>query len=168
MALKRTGFKRPERPEKAPKTLQKLVRQGVTGPMKLTAIPKTEAKRNPHLLAMAKGKPCLMQVPGVCNNNPETTVAAHSNSKEHGKAGARKADDCYSVWACHACHSWLDQGKGAQDRAMSDPCWTMAFLRQMIEWGKITDSGSKKDKAAAEWALEQVHQGDFLDKLAGS
>lgn len=133
-----------------------MYRQGVTGPATLTALPKTEAKRNPHLLAMAKGKPCLMQVPGVCNNNPETTVAAHSNSHEHGKAGARKADDCYSVWACYACHAWLDQGQGAQNRKVADELFKAAWARQRTEWDKLTDSTNDKDKAAAQWALEQI------------
>ena len=163
--MKRSGFKRPEKPAKAPKAMPKLYRQGVTGPVTLTALPKTEAKRNPHLLAMAKGKSCLLRVPGVCNNNPETTVAAHSNSHEHGKAGARKADDCYSVWACYACHSWLDQGQGAQNRQVADTLFDMALLKQMIEWGEIKDSGNAKDKAAAEWALEHIHSGDALDKM---
>ena len=154
--MKRSGFKRPEKPAKAPKAMPKMYRQGVTGPATLTALPKTEAKRNPHLLAMAKGKPCLMQVPGVCNNNPETTVAAHSNSHEHGKAGARKADDCYSVWACYACHAWLDQGQGAQNRKVADELFKAAWARQRTEWDKLTDSTNDKDKAAAQWALEQI------------
>lgn len=168
MTLKRSGFKRPQKPAKAPKTMQKLYRQGVAGPVTLTALPKSEAKRNAHLLAMAKGKPCMMQLPGICNNNPETTVAAHSNSQEHGKAGARKADDCYSVWACYACHSWLDQGKGAQDRKHGQAVWNTAMRRQMGEWEKITDGLNQKDKAAAEWALEQIHKDKFLYKLTGN
>ncbi len=165
--MKRSGFKRPEKPTKTPKTLQKLYRQGVAGPVTLTSMPKTEAKRNPHLLAMAKGKPCLMRVPGVCNNNPETTVAAHSNSHEHGKSMGRKAQDFFSVWACASCHHWYDQGQGAQNRAVADSLFKTALLRQMIEWGKLTDSGNAKDKAAAEWALEQIHSGDALDKMTG-
>lgn len=163
--MKRSGFKRPEKPAKAPKAMPKLYRQGVTGPVTLTAMPKTEAKRNPHLLAMAKGKPCLLRVPGVCNNNPETTVAAHSNSHEHGKAYTRKADDCFSVWACNACHDWLDTGQGARNREVADSLFKAALYRQMVEWGRIIDSGNAKDKAAAEWALQHIHSGDALDKI---
>lgn len=117
-------------------------------------IPKTTAQRNPHLLKMARGRDCLMNVPGVCSYNPETVVAAHSNSHMHGKAGARKADDCYSVWACHACHSWLDQGQGAQNREMAQAYWDSAMLRQVIEWGKIAKTGKPKDREAAQWALD--------------
>lgn len=155
--MKRSGFKRPERPAKAPKTLQKLYRQGVEAKSTLTAMPKTEAKRNPHIMAMAMGKPCLMRVPGVCNNDPETTVAAHSNSHEHGKAGARKADDCYSVWACYACHAWLDQGQGAQNRNEGDAAWKNAFVRQTKQWTEIYGhSNDPKDKEAAHWALSNL------------
>ena len=160
--MKRSGFNRPEKPAKTPKTLQTLYRQGVTGPVTLTALPKTEAKRNPHLLAMAKGKPCLLRVPGVCNNNPETTVAAHSNCHEHGKAHTRKADDFYSVWACYACHTWLDQGQGAQNRQVADELFKEAWARQQTEWDKLTDSTNAKDKAAAQWALEQITKSHII------
>ena len=119
---------------------------------------KTTAHRNPHLLALARGKDCLMRVPGVCNHNPETVVAAHSNSAQHGKAGARKADDEYSVWACSACHSWFDQGAGARNREIAMRTFQSALLRQLREWVHIAlDQQSKaKDRAAASWALEQL------------
>lgn len=119
---------------------------------------KTTAHRNPHLLAMAKGQNCLMRVPGVCNHNPETVVAAHSNSSTHGKAGARKADDEFSVWACSACHSWFDQGAGARNREMSMRTFQRALLQQVREWARIAyDPLAKaKDRAAASWALEQL------------
>lgn len=75
------------------------------------AAPKPEVHRNAALLEMARGRPCLLQFPDVCRNpDTETTVAAHSNWSDHGKAGARKADEPFSVWSCYACHSLLDQG----------------------------------------------------------
>ena len=121
---------------------------------------KTEAHRNAHLLAMAKGQRCLMNVPGVCNHNPETVVAAHSNSSMHGKAGGRKADDEFSVWACHACHAWYDQGAGARDRENGQRMFTRALLQQVREWARIAyDPLCKaKDRAAASWALEQLQK----------
>lgn len=122
--------------------------------------PKTTAQRNPHLLSMASGRQCLMNAPGVCNHNPETVVAAHSNSAMHGKAGARKADDQFSVWACHACHAWYDQGGGAIDRELGQRTFIRALLRQTREWARITkDPLSKaKDRAASAWALEQLQK----------
>lgn len=163
--MKRSGFKRPEKPAKAPKAMPKLYRQGVTGPVTLTALPKTEAKRNPHLLAMAKGKLCLMEIPGICNHNPETTVAAHSNWHEHGKSLGRKADDQYTVWACSDCHSYIDQNP--ETREIARHWWHKAWERQRAEWDKLTDSKDPKDKAAAEWALQHIHSNDALDKMTG-
>jgi hypothetical protein len=81
--------------------------------------PKTEPQRNPALLAMARGQRCLLQVPGVCQPDPTTTVACHSNQSVHGKAGARKADDHWHVHGCAACHRWLDQARPRPPRRSS-------------------------------------------------
>ena len=128
---------------------------------------KTEQHRNPHLLAMARGKPCLFRLPDICNFDPETTVACHSNQRAHGKGGARKADDEYSAWGCFACHSWLDQGRAdpyAKLLAFMD-----AHLAQVCEWRAIAGSATTdpKDRAAAQWALNHLNatpvgQGDTL------
>ena len=66
--------------------------------------------RSPKLLAHARGKDCMVNLPGVCNRNPETVVAAHSNWLEHGKGGAMKASDAFHAWSCSACHYEIDQG----------------------------------------------------------
>jgi len=46
-----------------------------------------------------------------------------------------KAEDCYSIWACARCHSWLDQGKGSkiEKNAHFDERWPY----QVYEWRKI-------------------------------
>jgi len=118
---------------------------------------KTVAHRNPHLLSMARGRPCLFRIPGVCNFDPETTVACHSNSNAHGKAGARKADDEYSAWGCFACHSHIDQGKG--DATVKELAFMDAHLAQVSEWQAIADSAAAhpKDRAAARWALDHLN-----------
>ena len=54
----------------------------------------------------AKGRPCMVQVPGVCNNSPETTVLAHLNVPGLNV----KAHDLHGAWACSNCHAWLDYG----------------------------------------------------------
>lgn len=119
---------------------------------------KTIAHRNPHLLAMARNKPCMLQVPHVCNRNDATTVTAHSNGAKHGKAGARKADDHYSVWGCSACHSWLDQGGGARNREQGEFYFNRALVRQCREWARIAydPCEKKKDRDAATWALDRL------------
>lgn len=56
----------------------------------------------------ARGMPCQVRLPGICNFNPETTVLAHlrmaglcgTGIKPHALIGA---------WACSACHDALDR-----------------------------------------------------------
>lgn len=67
-----------------------------------------EPIRSRDLLDSARGAPCTMQVPGVCNHDWSTTVSAHIHDETFGFG--EKADDCSSVHACAACHAWLDQG----------------------------------------------------------
>ena len=53
----------------------------------------------------AKGQPCTMRLPGICNGNPETTVLAHAN----GAGMGMKADDFDAADMCSDCHSAFDQ-----------------------------------------------------------
>lgn len=60
----------------------------------------------------ARGEPCLMRIPGVCNGNPETTVLAHIRGS--GNAGkGMKPPDVSGVFACSACHDVIDRREGA-------------------------------------------------------
>lgn len=115
--------------------------------------PKTKAHRNGHLRYMARGMPCLLRVPGVCTQDRATVVCCHSNLSTHGKAGARRADDQYSVWGCSACHSWLDQGSAP--RAQKTATFMAAHLAQVLEWRAIAfdTRSAPRDRAAALWAL---------------
>lgn len=153
--LRRTGFRKatyvPAPP--APPTRGRMASMV---PALLKPAPKTVPWRNPHLLDMAKGKPCLFRLPGVCNHNPETTVAAHSNLSIHGKAGARKADDCYSVWACSACHAWLDPGPASAEEKAA--VFMAAHASQVLEWRRIAmdRTADRKDRASAIAALTRL------------
>lgn len=120
---------------------------------------KSEARRNPFLLTMARGQRCLLKVSGVCCGDPATTVAAHSNWSEHGKAGVRKADDCYHVWACFACHTWLDQGPAPAEEKRR--CWDAAFEWMKEIWMDVVcgfQHATPKERAAAQWALDCVNK----------
>jgi hypothetical protein len=136
------------------------------------AVPKTTAHRNAHLRDMARGMPCLLRVPGVCSHDRATVVCCHSNLSIHGKAGARKADDHYSVWGCAACHQWLDRGPAP--RAQKFSAFMAAHLAQVLEWRAIAfDSRSApRDRAAAQWALDllnfQPNQRAALDGQAAA
>jgi hypothetical protein len=125
---------------------------GTTGPA-----PKSEAKRNQALREMAQGRKCLLRVFDLCTGDTAMTVACHSNWSEHGKAGARKADDTYMVWGCGACHRWLDQGpaKAEVKRAR----FTLAHMDQVIEWRRVaSDPGEPvRFRKAAQWALDELN-----------
>jgi hypothetical protein len=117
--------------------------------------PKTVEIRKPTLLAMAKDRPCLLGVPSVCNFNPLTTVACHSNQSVHGKAGARKADDHYSVWGCFACHTWLDQEGAPYEVKVAR--FEQALAKQIECWRVVAadPTESTTNRKAARWALFQ-------------
>lgn len=117
------------------------------------AAPKTAPLRNPALLRLARGMPCLLLVPGCCNHRVDTTVACHSNLSVHGKAGARKADDCWSCWGCSACHSWLDQGPAPLTHKTA--VFMSGMARQVEFWRQIAVDTARPeaDRNAATWAL---------------
>ena len=78
-------------------------------PLKATTIrasgrrPKmTEARKS------AKGQPCMVRIPGVCNGNPETTVLAHYRLAGYCGTGL-KPDDDMAAWACFECHQAVDR-----------------------------------------------------------
>ena len=161
-----TGFKRRLLPARqstvaeGARTLPAATRRGTyAAPPAAAAIPKTPRREIPHLLAMARGMPCLFEIKGVCNHDSATTVAAHSNWSEHGgKGGARKADDCFSAWCCAACHDWLDRGPA--DGAIKKTAFLLAHLDQVLMWRDIASgitNAPAKDRAAAALALEQLN-----------
>lgn len=122
------------------------------------AVPKPQERRNPHLLAMAKDMPCLLAIAGVClGHNSQTSVACHSNFSRHGKGGARKADDHYTVWGCMACHRWLDQGPAPIEEKQA--AFDLAHQAQLIAWADIACDSchiySPQERKAAQWALDQ-------------
>jgi len=74
--------------------------------MKRTRKPLTRIQRE------AKGKPCMVRVPG-CDGGGDTTVLAHYRLS--GLCGTgMKPPDIIGAWCCDPCHSKIDQ------RAKSD------------------------------------------------
>lgn len=55
----------------------------------------------------ARGKPCLVRVPGVCNHDPATTVLAHYRLAGYCGTGI-KPPDTLAAYACSACHDAID------------------------------------------------------------
>lgn len=62
--------------------------------------------RSKKLKASSKGKPCTLNIAGVCNYNKETTVACHLPDESHGM-GIKAIDLCMCD-GCSDCHDVLD------------------------------------------------------------
>lgn len=84
----------------------------------------------------ARDEICTLQVAGVCNHRPETTVLAHI--KTEGGSIAKKAEDYSAVYACYACHTWLDQHKGTkEDELFYTRRGLIRTWRRLIEKGLV-------------------------------
>lgn len=104
-----------------------------TTPMELGKPMKAKRKTRPKVdgidyLALCRGQECYIRLPAVATHDIATVVPAHSNQSKHGKGMGRKADDIYTVPACHACHAEIDQGK-SMTRAERFEAWDKAFDR---------------------------------------
>jgi hypothetical protein len=143
----------PARLKPVAKPLERPVRYAQPANEPLFAAPKSVVHRNRRLLDLARGMPCLLRIEGVCNGRTDTTVACHSNLAIHGKAGARKADDCWSCWGCSACHWWLDRGPA--DALVKEAAFQAAHRLQMAEWLQQSRDATLAApyRAAAKWAL---------------
>ena len=118
------------------------------------AIAKDPRQRNPHLLALSKGASCALFAPLIGMHDPSTVVAAHANWREYGKAKSRKAHDFFSVSACHACHTWLDQESGDQEQKKLT--FEAAMVRQILVWQGLValESAKPARRKAAQWSLD--------------
>ena len=88
--------------------------------------------RSKRLLNAARGQDCTLQFDGICNGNPETTVAAHANGSRYGKGMGIKAHDCFIAWAYSSCHAELDQGKkfSKEEKAYF---WQVGFEKTLLK-----------------------------------
>ena len=122
---------------------------------------KKKAYRNRALLDMARGRECLLKIPGVCNHNPETTVACHSNQSKHGKGAGLKASEEFCVWGCSACHREIDQGTRA--KAEKFAVFDIAHVRQIAQWVYIAQDASepRRFRDAAKGALVELGMGEW-------
>jgi hypothetical protein len=61
-----------------------------------------------NLRKAARGRGCMIRLPGICNHNSETTVLAHVRLAGVSGMGI-KADDLLGAWCCSACHDAIDR-----------------------------------------------------------
>lgn len=87
--------------------------------MKRTAIKRSRPKTT-KIRQSARGEDCTINLEGVCNYDPQTTVWAHSNRFADGKGMGRKADDANGAYACHSCHAVYDRQMKRPDHLSLD------------------------------------------------
>lgn len=96
--------------------------------------PKTRIKsRGPKMTPIrraARNQQCQLQILGVCNGDPATTVLCHSNQLAAGKGMGLKAPDTEACFGCSSCHDVLD-GRAPRPAGM-----TMDDLLQAFEYAK--------------------------------
>jgi hypothetical protein len=78
----------------------------------------------------ARGEDCLIRIPGVCNRNPETTVACHEPC---GSGMAMKWPDTEIAYGCSACHDEID-GR-TKYKPNGHPIYTLDDLQLMFYQG---------------------------------
>ncbi|HFG2023352.1 TPA: nuclease domain-containing protein [Vibrio cholerae] len=61
--------------------------------------------RSKKIMQSARGKQCTLRLVGICNFNPETTVAAHVGVR---RGMGIKCGDNMVVYACSDCHAEID------------------------------------------------------------
>lgn len=118
---------------------------------------KTPLWRSQHYRDMARKHGCQMRrAIGCLGEDTSTTVLAHLNAGRHGKGMGIKASDGAAVYACHACHTWVDQGPAPSDEKQQ--AWVGGLKRQRILLQSIVDSKTAlpKDKEVAAEALERI------------
>lgn len=84
--------------------------------------------RNAKLLQAAKDRPCVL-----CGS-VGTTVAAHSNSLEHGRGIGHKAPDYFVAYVCHSCHDKIDGRAKGFSKEEKREMWARAFAKTVALW----------------------------------
>lgn len=80
----------------------------------------------------ARGKDCKVNLPGICNFDPSTTVGAHL--RDAGTAGvAIKPHDLFMVDACFDCHREIDRVTMHFDDQELDAHILRALIRTQME-----------------------------------
>lgn len=106
--LKRTGFKR--KPKQAGYANYQ-VDNGFLSPRTLQPLPKLPPipRKRPKTTAIrksAKGKPCLIRLPG-CDGGGETTVLCHYRLAGYCGTGIKPPDE-FGAHGCFSCHQIVD------------------------------------------------------------
>ena len=109
----------------------------------MTAFFKDPPIESTPLRRAAEGKECTMNVAGVCNYDPSTTIPAHINF-EGGCMGG-KTDDISLADCCFDCHQWYDNEDGTEEeRHFYGARAVLRTLKRRVNEGLITIKGWSK------------------------
>lgn len=89
-------------------------------------------------LAACRGEECYLRVRGVCCSMGyahESVVPCHSNQSVHGKAGALRAANEFTVPGCMSCHAFIDQNRVGTPRQEKYEIWDRAYA----EWAPVRE-----------------------------
>lgn len=82
---------------------------------------------------LARGMPCMLRLPGICNGNPDTTVLAHYRMQPYCGTGIKPDDFIFGAWACSACHDEADRRTRKLENDFVRLCHAEAVLRTQYE-----------------------------------
>jgi hypothetical protein len=82
-----------------------------------------------NLRDYAKGKPCLLRVPGYCAPGPDNEAVVLCHIKR-GWYGSLKPPDVVAVWGCSRCHDVVD---GRQKTELTREALDSIILRALCE-----------------------------------
>jgi hypothetical protein len=97
--------------------------------------PKIETKASPKIRDSARGEVCTVRIPGVCTNDPETTIWSHARWLAAGKGKSTKAIDvagCYCCVACDAVYDGQRPPPPGYTREQVDADWCMGHFRSLV------------------------------------
>lgn len=132
--MKRTAMTRKAPMARGTSTLK--AKSSLHGAVRATGKPRQKAmkSRGPKMTPIrraARGQDCMIEIPGVCNHDPDTVVLCHSNELAAGKGMGLKAPDTEAAFGCSACHDVLD------GRAPRPEWLTMDMLLAGFERAKL-------------------------------
>jgi hypothetical protein len=92
------------------------------------------------LRKLARDRPCMVRLPGICNRNPETTVLGHYRLSGMSGMGM-KSPDIVGAWCCSDCHDTVDRRSNTQlDRdfvRLAHLEGVVRTINQLVEEGHI-------------------------------
>jgi len=66
-------------------------------------------KKLTKIQKFAKGKACMLRIPGICKTTPNNEDTCLCHAPHSGRHGSRK-NDTWGAVGCHACHRLIDSG----------------------------------------------------------